>query len=96
MLSHRSIFHAKYYRSWCLNKPPFVEIYCSAFSNGHSSSHKPLLTNLNTHLIIRISKGQAIDRKRETNGEQHENQLSVRVSKQELHKALQVDVLRES
>src|SRR5436190_7856501 len=44
----------------------FFETHCSALSNGPSSSHMPLLTNLKTHLIIRISKGQAIDGKRET------------------------------
>jgi hypothetical protein len=45
---------------------PFFETHCSAFSNGSSSSHILFLTNLKTHLIIRISKGQAIDGKRET------------------------------
>src|SRR5438045_6007113 len=44
----------------------FFETHCSALSNGPSSSHLPLLTNLKTHLIIRISKGPAIDGKRET------------------------------
>ena len=44
----------------------FTETHCSALSNGPSSSHMPLLTNLKTHLIIRISKGQAIDEKHET------------------------------
>jgi len=36
------------------------------------------LTNLKTHLIIRISKGQGVDGKRETKGGGYEDRLRVR------------------
>ncbi len=49
------------------------------------------MTNLKSHLIIRISKGQAIDGKRETNRRGYEKMKIgyVRVSKQEQHEVLQ-------
>src|SRR5689334_10201727 len=57
---------------------PFSEISCSAFSEAYliaAASVRFLLTNLKTHLIIRISKGQAVDGKRETKGRAYEDRV---------------------
>jgi hypothetical protein len=51
------------------------------------------LANLTTHLIIRISKGQAVDGKRET--KEVVKIGYVRVSKEEKNEALQRDGLKK-
>jgi hypothetical protein len=53
------------------------------------------LANLKSHLIIRIAKGQAVDRKPETHGGD-EKDWDVRVSKQEQHESLQFDAFKEA
>lgn len=48
---------------------PFPETNCSVFPKAYptaSARTRFLLTNLKTHLIIRISKGRAVNGKRET------------------------------
>ncbi len=54
-----------------------------------------LLATLKSHLIIRISQGQAVD-----GNLRHMEEMrkigDVRVSKQEQHESLQIDVLKEA
>ncbi len=54
------------------------------------------LTNLITHLIIKVSHGQTIDGKRETKRRDEMKVGYARVSKQEQHEALQIDALKEA
>jgi hypothetical protein len=57
--------------------------------DSYSPSRIALLTNLKSHLIIRISKGLAVDGKRETKRRDEMKIGYVRVSKQERDEALQ-------
>ncbi len=65
-----------------LQKRTFLETYCSVNLTSRRSTPQAQcfsLTNLKTHLIIRISKGQAIDGKRETKGRVYEDWLRARL-----------------